>query len=143
MSKHRQEFLISFINQFFEKSKTKRRSSRNTINVIRFQINKVSRKKFDKKINFSDDEILDAFRLCSFQIMDNFGRERDWEKWKIGTEMPETYFVNIQHAQLGRLISANRKITPETNMKPETVLEVNNLKAGLEEFWESKKHLLT
>ena len=133
-------FLSSLINQFLEKG-VKRKSFQNTIGGIAFQINKISRKKFHQKLKFSDDEIMEAFQLCGYTIMNNFGKERNWDKWKIGTDLPETYFINLKSGKLKRLISTIVKV-PKVNWKPETILEISVLKISLSEFWESNKYLL-
>ncbi|TNJ47121.1 hypothetical protein KFZ70_05025 [Tamlana fucoidanivorans] len=133
-------FLSRFIDEFLDKG-VKRRSFQTVIGGVEFQINKIARNKFDKKLKFNEDEIIEAFKLNDFTIMNNFGRKQNWEKWKNGTELPESYFINVKSSQLKRLISTIVK-TPKENWKPETILEVENLKISLNEFWESNKHIL-
>lgn len=135
------QFLSRFISEFLEKG-VKRKSFQTVIGGIEFQINKISRNKFDKKLVFSEEEIIDAFISNDYIVMNNFGREMDWEKYKNGTLLPESYFINVKSAQLKRLVSTNVKV-PKDNWKPETVLEVENLKVSLSEFWESNKHILS
>ncbi|GAA4968058.1 hypothetical protein [Algibacter aquimarinus] len=135
------QFLSKFINEFLDKG-VKRRNSKTIIGGIEFQINKISRNKFDKRLSFTEEEIIEAFELNDFTIMNNFGREMDWEKFKNGTLLPESYFINVKSAQLKRLICTNVKV-PKENWKPETTLEVENLKVLLAKFWDSNKYILS
>lgn len=137
---NKEVFLSRFVNQFLEQGR-KRKSHENTIRGISLQINKVSRKKFDKKLTFSENEIIKAFEDNGFTVMNNFDQEMDWGKFRDGTLLPKTQFINVKTAKLRRLISANVK-SPKSNWNPDTVLEVENLKLALSEFWESNKDMV-
>jgi hypothetical protein len=137
---NRHKFLKKFIKLFLEHS-VKRRSSRNTIRGITLDINKITRKQFDIKMKFTEEEVKKAFKSCGYVIMNSFDQEMDWEKWKIGTNLPRTEFINTKPAKLKRLISAGVNYS-EPNWNPETIIEIDNLKVQLEEFWKENSSIL-
>ncbi|SFZ90252.1 hypothetical protein SAMN05428642_101827 [Flaviramulus basaltis] len=133
-------FLEEFINCFLETG-TKRRNFQNTIGNITSQINKISRKQFDKKLIFSEEEVIKAFSINGYEIMNNFGCEFDWDKFRNGTILPETNFINVKTPKLKRLISATYK-SAKSNWNPETIVEVYELKIAVKEFWNLNKTML-
>lgn len=139
MNENKQQFLKEFIDQFFEKAKNKSRTTRNSINVITKHINNITKKHFDENLNFSEEEIIEAFKACDYVILNNFGRESNFEKWKNGTLLEESLFINIKGAKLKRLSLINLK--SNNNWGTETAAEVFKLKQSIKEFWETSNFI--
>lgn len=119
MESKKEEFLIKFIESFFEKGKTRRRSDRNSSQTITYVINQICRKYFNDSLKFSQEEIIDAFITQQFRIMENDGRGIT-EK---GKSIPNLGFVSI----------STRVITEFRNFSQDTELKL---------FWNQNKNLI-
>lgn len=136
------KFLDLFIEQFFLKAKTKRRSSKNESNVIIETINNICRVHFGSDLQFSDDEVLESFWDNDFLILNQVDENQSKSLTRKGllVKVEDTY-LNVVVRKNQDLILANLKTYPN-NWNPETIERIDDLKCDLKKFWLENKHLI-
>lgn len=112
---NKQQFLKEFINEFFEKGKTKRRTDKTRAIYITKVINQVFFKHFGSTSKFNQTEIIQAFSELSFLILETNKNERSGITTNGGIEFNKCY-ISINTSILTKFVCANRKSnTDESN----------------------------
>lgn len=138
----REQFLILFIQTFYEKSGNNRRSSKNIMEKAFFTINSVSRIFFSKKLKFTEEEVERCFAKAGFKVMRNKKGDFTWERFHANHILasPNT-FANFKSQSNMDLNLAKKRSYPD-KFKPETVEKLVKLKNRLNEFWKANQYLI-
>ena len=133
---NRVEFLTNFVDRFYLKNSRLRRSSKNQAYYLSTTINLICRKLFDRKIKFEDEEIFKAFNAAGFILMESGQEEFTWERFQDGHILILCdLFINVKVQSNHDLRLATKRSYPP-NFKEETIQRIDNLKIGLQKFWE-------
>lgn len=136
----REKFILDFIRKFYQKSKRKRRSSKNQAHYIARTINNVCKSYFHRRLQFSEEEIYRAFKKNRFSLMESDEKDFSWERFHKGHILVQCHlFINIDVQSNADLKLAMKRTYPP-NFKPETVDKIDRLKTELNVFWEKRKH---
>jgi hypothetical protein len=139
---NQEEFLKKFIKTFYNKAKTKRRSSKNQAHIIINTINRISSVYFENSFKFKDNEVLKSFAKNNFEIKENSGEDFSWERFHANSILAsENTFIFIQTRDNVDLRLACKNNYPD-NYKDETIHRLNQLKTNLKLFWQNNKHLV-
>jgi len=140
--KNQQEFIIKFIDRYYQKSLRKRRSSKNQAKYIAHSMNNVFKKHFDRKVKFDEKEIYDAFKIKGFTIMESTTKDFTWEKFHSGDILiTDNLYINIVPQCNHDLRSVMKRSFPDS-WHIETRQRLENIKIDLGEFWKENKHLM-
>ena len=138
----RKEFIIIFIDQFYKKSQRKRRSSKNQAQYIARTINNVCKLFFNKKLNFTEEEIYKAFELNGYSLMESGEKEFTWERFYEGNILIVCdLFINV-NTQSNHDLKLVMKHTYPDFYKTETVNKINSKKEELKLFWQENKAII-
>lgn len=139
---NREKFILIFINQFFNKSQRKRRSSKNKAPYIAHTINNVCKSYFNRRLKFSNKEIYKAFSKNKYTLMESGNKDFTWDRYLNGHYLISCdLFINID-PQCNHDLKLVMKRTYPPNFKPETVERIDNLKRQLNTFWLENKEKL-
>ena len=139
----RLQFILNFIDCFYDKSLTKRRSSKNTAHYIARTVNKVFKFYFDKSVKYTEEEIYKAFEINGYSLMKSGKQDFTWHRYDNGHILITCdLFINIKPQKNSDLIMTMRKSYPDT-LKPETLDRINSCKSELRAFWNKNQHLVS
>lgn len=137
----RKIFLTRLVEQFYRKSKRKRRTSKNVAYDVPYIINNISRKYFNK-VKFDEKEVFEAFKQNGYLFMTSGKEEFTWERFHAGHVLiVNDLFINIDSQCNADLRLIMRDSFPD-NFKNDTVDRLNNLKSQMRNFWKSNMKLL-
>lgn len=137
----REIFLNRFVDQFYRKSRRKRRTSKNVADDVPYIINNISRKYFDK-VKFDEKEIFKAFSRNGYLFMKSGKEEFTWERFHAAHILIlNDLFINLDSQCNSDLRLIMRDSFPD-NFKKETVERLNDLKSEMWNFWEVNKKLI-
>lgn len=142
MMSNREKFILKFINEFYQKSQRKRRSSKNKAPYIARTINNVCKGHFNRRLEFTDEEIYRAFAKNKFSLMETGEEDWNWERYLQGHFLILCdLFINID-PQCNHDLKLVMKRTYPPNFKAETVERIDNLKLRLKSFWEQNQEMV-
>lgn len=132
-------FLKKFIKSIYNKGLNKRRTQERNAYKIAGYINSCL-KKYDKKLQFEEQEIFKAFKKCGYILMTSEG-EFSWERFHNNhtlTTIDKFINIDVQSNKDLKAVHLKRK----ENWSVETIKRLDNLKISLDLFWEENKQLL-
>lgn len=139
----RELFIVKFIDQFYKKNSTRRRSSKNTAHYIVRTINNVCKLYFARGMKFSEEEIYRAFEASGYLLMESGQSEFTWERFHQGHILMTSHlFINIR-PQSNIDLRLVMKRTYPSNYMPQTVQRIDELKMDLNGFWMENEELMT
>jgi|SRR5690606_29742652 len=134
-------FLNRFVDQFYRKSKRKRRTSKNIAYDVPYIINNISRKYFDG-VKFEEKEVFEAFKQNGYLFITSGQEEFTWERFHSGHILIlNDLFINLDSQCNSDLRLIMRDSFPD-NFKTNTVDKLNSLKSQMRSFWETNMNLL-
>lgn len=127
------KLLNKFIKTFFKESERKTKSQNNSVGLIQYRLEKIFQEYYDKKTEFSAQEIKSAFKKRGYSILDN--EDYQHPRWGKPTEL--TFYINVDRRILTDLKLFRTKTLPG-NWSEDTKVRVTSLRNNIETFFENE-----
>jgi len=138
---NKDEFLQLFVKRYFTTS-DERKTLSNQVERIAMIINHICDRFFEGKVGYTSAEIIEAFSICGFSLMDNSNIQFNWEGFQSASVfISDNDFLNIKVEEIRDLDSARMERNNKT-WNAETIERVTNLRSDLGVFWFLHKGLI-
>ncbi len=133
-------FLKLFIDSFYVKS-VKRRTPNNQAHWIVKTINDTCKNHFNKRLKFTEDEILEAFNSEGYTIMLSGDEEFTWDRFHNNDiRISNDKFINIKSQNNTDLRNSWR--SNKSNYSKEIIDRLDNLRDNVSKFWDENSYLV-